>query len=207
MLYIKTVFPDGPKLAKTSIQVLNLADSRWWWVGYTKGKPKLTKTSTCALVLVNFEVGGLVRTQIGQNEHRSARFGRFEVVVGWLGQRKAKIVVLVNFEVEGWLGPKLAKTSTCMLDLATFEVVGGWLGQKKAQIGLDLVNSEVVRPKENPKRALTHLIWPKRKKTIARVSPSSSRRQCNEEGNPRCCRLFRVRNVPVIRIEIKNERK
>jgi len=60
-------------------------------------------------------------------------------------------LVLVNFVVGGWLGPKLAKTSTCMLDLATFGVVGGWLGQKKAQIGLNLVNSEVVRPKENPK--------------------------------------------------------
>jgi len=45
------------------------------------------------------------KARIDQNENLRAQFGRFEVVVGWLGQRKAKtsaqVLVLVNFEVVG----------------------------------------------------------------------------------------------------------
>jgi len=133
--------------------------------------PKLAKTSTCTLDLANFEVVGHRKARIDQNENLRARFGQFEVVGGWLGQRKAKIdqnehlrARFGQFRGGGWLGP-----------------ISRWLGvggakrkpksAKTSNCALDLVNSEVVRPKENPKRALTCSIWPKRKKTAARGSP------------------------------------
>ena len=63
----------------------------------------MAKTSTYTLDLANFEVVGHRKARIDQNENLRAQFGRFEVVVGWLGQRKAKtseqVLVLVNFEV------------------------------------------------------------------------------------------------------------
>jgi len=56
------------------------------WLG-----TKLAKTSTSALDLANFEVVGHRKAQIDQTENLRARFGQFEVVVGWLGQRNTKI--------------------------------------------------------------------------------------------------------------------
>ena len=115
-----------------------------------KGKPELAKTSTYALDLANFEVVGHRKAQIDQNENLHARFDWFEVVVGWLGQRKAKTSTQVLILVRGgggWLGTKLAnfevvghrkaqidQTGNLCARFGRFEVVVGWLGQRKAKI-------------------------------------------------------------------------